>query len=617
MSFDIFDSRFKKVHFHRLVMWAAFLGREFVGRMETQRFCRRDGGRVLYVLDTNVLLANAAPTRVGPVAPTGGHGDGAFLPHLYPLAHEGGLNAEEREVLRDSRYDESRLATHVAEFLSRAVLSHANESRKALLGEDNVTPKGSVEVYMFDGHLEEQNDSIGYYKQHAKDKTAEATQEDNAERIERYQKRIAEKVAAQKNKGKTLQVKRLIDKITDKIMEGESMSGIGSAIIAGKLQSIHAYKLDMETFRKLKLSAQQQHAGSETDEEGAARSFLHWYFSRRLESKLRRAKRTEDSSQPGESARKFQNDVNSLVELTLMNKRLLDADASTRIVFVTCDRAMVRAGYLGEGSFSAGFENQLTEYIRTDGIRDFVSQAKLLRDFFEIKPEQPSWFDSFGRHYVRHMHAFAHDEIAEGKNESLATIFSGMFARQADAIFEDPAKLEHIALGYRHLTPPKDDGAGKPHHMAREYRKSVDAWNGLVWRAMRTTRVNQIRRDQPETYEAILQLMTEHQKANDPKSKALHLKQAAARINDYLEQMRDLAMLRFSDLGTEFLNTEEKVPQQRWIVRNPPDLCFSVLSNTRKMFERLTRPYPHGYNRAPVSQFQKDYDCVEQDAGAS
>lgn len=614
MSSNIFDRFFRKVHFHELVMWAAFLGREFLGRMETQRFCNREGGRVLYVLDTNVLIANAAPTRVGPVSPTGGHGDGACLPPVYPLAHETGLDVEQRAILRDSRYDESRMATHVAEFLSEAVLAEADGTRRDVLKDTTLPPKGSYDVFMFGGHLDERNDTLKLYTQHAKDRTAEATQEDNARRIEGYQQRIKEKVAGQKNKGKQLRVKQLIDKITDKIMQGESMSGIGTAIIAGKFQSIQAHKLDMETFRKLELSEQRQHAGSESEEEQVARSFLHWYFSGKLESKLRWAKRDQGAAHSGERARNFQNDVTCLTELTLMNKRLLDADSRTRIVFVTCDRAMVKAGYLGEGSFSAGFENHLNEYMSAFGLRDFVWYGKLLRRFFEIEPDRSSWFDRFGRHYVHHMHAFAHDEIAEGKDGSLATIFSGMFARQADAIFEDPAKLEHIALGYRHMSPPSDDDADEPYHMAREYRKSVDAWNGLVWRAMRTARVNRIEREQNDTYDAILQLMINHEEANDPKSKAAHVAQAAARINDYLEQMRDKAMLRFSDLGTEFLITEEKGPKPRWVVRNPPDLCFSVLAKTRTMFERLARPHPFGYNNAPVSEFQRDYDRVEQDA---
>jgi len=75
---------------------------------------------------------------------------------------------------------------------------------------------------------------------------------------------------------------------------------------------------------------------------------------------------------------------------------------------------------------------------------------------------------------------------------------------------------------------------------------------------------------------------------------------------ELIDRARDRTMLHLSNLGTDILQKKD-----RWLARNPPDLLFFHLDNTRRIFKRLSSP--SGYAGDGKMSFDDDYTAIEGD----
>lgn len=594
--------------FIRLVRDAAFLAREFFGQQESLSF-EEDGGENIYVVDSGILTGFAAASRHGPKAFGGAYGYGELLPQYYPIQYESGLTDLEKAELKRSRQENALSAVGVSSLLCATALQWATKTRLDIDGKRKQDLDG-FQVYVLPSHIREHNQTAQRFKREAGYQSRGETPEQGRHRANRIAEQLASLLKRRNQNEDEISPEGLLENLIDFTILTEANNSIGAAEVNAKYVQIEAMPFEFEDLAKSKALRNFPISDPPEEDEEFARGFLTWHFSVLLESKKRRH---EEASRNGflgfeeHTDNAYESDFHALTHLAMLNFRLLSLGVKTRVVFLTTDRTIVRSLYSEGSKFSDRYEDLVQQYLlqRSGSVLESENIRAALSRVFKSN-DNPNWFDHFGLHYVRHIHALAHNTIAEEIDpSSLTTIFSGLFAfGQQDNL----RKLEKIALGGE--TPPLAQ------NFAEDYRERISSWLKVTKKALRKKRVDRIEEDASEAYGALVDMLVRGQHGSI--ESAEDREKVGFLINEYLEQQRDETMLSFSDLGTDLLIQKGSSAGWRrhnsaetWIVRNPPDLFFSRLRNTRDMFERLSSP--EGYIQMDTSAFSRDLDKLYED----
>lgn len=592
--------------YHTLIREAAFLAREFLGQQESINFANA-GGRNIYVVDSGVLTGYAAAARHGPRAFGGSYGYGELLPSLYPAREETGLTKEERKTLKERRQEESLMAMRVSDLLCRTALGWSHQARNSIEGD---LPKDcDYAIFMLPSHISEKDRTARKYEMESGYQAGEETPDQTKARTEAIATQLTTYLKRQNRTGGVINAANLLDKLIHHVMLREASNSIGAADINAKYKRINAIEFDFGSFSGFDTATHQSATEPLDEDEAAAEEFLTWYFGRLLHHKKRRDHQDQSIEGGASESRvniSFENDVNALTQVAMLNYRLLSLNIDRRVVFMTTDRTIVRACYLGFSLFSERFEQLRSEFLRQrrGNMLDTARISRMLSRYFR-PDEHPKWFDYFGRHYIRHIHALAHNAIAEkGGKKSLATMFSGLFVNWAEELEDSFEELELMAKGKR---------VSLPNEFADEYKETIASWSEMTQEALKSGRLERIKTDAKEAHEALYAMLLRGTGVSgNPQLDREHI---AYLLNEALEQQRDETMLTLSNLGTNLLIQPGRRSglsvRDAWIVRSPPDLHFTKLRRTKHMFEQLART--RGYVHLPTNIFEKDMETLKAD----
>ncbi|KNG94564.1 hypothetical protein [Pseudaestuariivita atlantica] len=583
----------REEQFHQLFRRSAFLAREFFGQIESHRFSNEKVGRkIIYVYDTSILTALTAPWSVGPLQGRSRHGLGQLLPRMYQIATEYGLDAEDRKVLRVQRAAEDRLAIRITELLANAAVEGANAAWKD--GGRNSSPP----LWQMRAHFEETNRLRDAIRHRVDSLKGTQRLQNEADRRNHMKKFVELALKSWAKNGERHSLPDFLDYVVDEIMTREVLSGFG---VARQSASLNAF--DRKCF-KLEDLADYNVAGLETlfgmeysPMEREAHAFLERYWQERLQRKVR-ASSTETW--------RIQRDAEALAELAIVNRRILDHGFDLRVVLVTGDRNLVEASYNGSDKIETSLDDIVGRFYGGGDYSEFRRRTELLNEFFlnvaDGQDERKNWFDRFSLHYVRHLHAFAHDEIAEGvQTAKVFSFLSGLFVDTAGPILQKRRLLEDISLGRKTEKPPRN--------FREEFLDVIENWDRLALRKVKQSRFSSWHSLDETSQAHLVQIISDDLKrlSGGETSEPLDFEAAAIWMMEYVDRTRDRTMLHFSNLGTEMLQGTGG----GWIVRNPPDLQFSNLKNTKAIFDKLASRY--GYAGAKQDAFHKDFEAISDD----
>ena len=292
---------------------------------------------------------------------------------------------------------------------------------------------------------------------------------------------------------------------------------------------------------------------------------------------------------------RIDDDVDALVQLTLINRRLINGHEKMRhrLVFVTGDRNLVRAAY---GVIRSKIDQEIRSYVLrglTKGNLDAEGARLLsgrLRHYFGVKIDDqgksvgesstnyiPGWFENFSHHYVRHFWSICGDALIDlgTENDRVRDFFHGFFANAGDRLKLSRRNLEQRVL---RSVPLDLQVAGSV-----DVQRVLRDWEALTRRRLTARRVSSV------SLEDFLTFSAKAQPTQLPKI-----------FMELSERQRDRSMVQVSDYGAE------SVLRDRGVV--PPDLHFRTMPVATRMFQWLATN-----NYSEPGLFQKDFEALSGD----
>ncbi|MCT0223975.1 hypothetical protein [Synechococcus sp. CS-1328] len=301
-------------------------------------------------------------------------------------------------------------------------------------------------------------------------------------------------------------------------------------------------------------------------------------------------------------------DRDALVQLALLNKvnhdgRHAFGGYSTRIILITCTPEISNVAYkahdhlrskLGEYLSTypgAGTGNDLTEFLRLN-----IRRMELFFAFNEETQQEDRWFKAFGLHYVRHISGFLGDlslptsiplpddvTSAEMKDKSRLRLesiafFSGLFVEQTgrselpmkvlNEIIDEPERFINVPPGFR-----------------ISFIDLLQKWNDFIQASLgsanidKSTKLNTVgSKGNDDLKEAFKTALI----ANTPNCSTGEVNLSTI-LSEVVERTRDQMVLQFSFHGTELARISGTTSR-----RTPPDLFFRNLNVSFKMFQKMS-----------------------------
>lgn len=594
-----FKSRLRFVReeqFHQLFQRSAFLAREFLGQLESHRFENSESGsKICYVFDTSVLSALSAPWVVGPLQGRSRHGLGQLLPRMFQIRTEVGFDEDDQRTLRMQRAAEDRLAIRVTELLAKAAVEAAYQSRfNKPVGVD-VT---KAPLWQLSAHHDETNAVRRALVRRVEGLQGSITLQSEDKRRAHTKQFVVMALKSWAARGERHRIRDFLDYLVDEIMSREMLSGFGVASQSANLNSFTRSAFNFEELSEFRIPGLDALLGEPLSEmERVAQEFLESYWTERLQRKFQAA--ASDNS-------RVRRDAQALAELAVLNRRILDHGINLRVVLVTGDRNLVEASYNGSDRIETSLDDNTGRLYGRGDYSEYRRRSECLQEFFlrvsGANSERAGWFDRFSLNYVRHLHAFAHDEIAEGEQtEGVFGFLSGFFAETASSILQDRGLLEEIALGRSAEKPP----AG----FRESFLETIENWDLLARRKVKESRFSSWNTLGPEAEKHLLEIVSDdlNRLSADKVDDTHTFEMAAIWTAEYVDRTRDQTMLHFSNLGTDILQGGDG----GWIVRNPPDLHFSNLPKCMEIFRKLSSR--HGYGGGNKDAFHRDFEAIVED----
>ncbi len=558
---------------HQLSNAMAFLHCEILGRNNSREFLRQPQHKITYVFDTDVIVAFATPFAIGP-APVSGEiqqrngvlqrrGYGQLLPR-YP--------ADMSENMLRIRAEENGVAWRTTGLLTEKSFQTAFDECGA--------------IYQFPQHLEQTNiirrKVEKDYLEIRKSTTGAPKSKTNAELRFHRNTLALSKVLLSENRSTEELIGFLSRRLETSFLEYyDGRSGIEMEYKNfNDFENLYgSVKPFREKLLSRDISSNYQFNKDFLEAEEVALKILNELWFRRL-------RRTS----PWKNSENIEDDVNALVELTRVNRRLIyiRGDQPERVVFVTGDRSLIEATY-GisrweiERYVNAFVNGRITEQEFT--LHDAQECSRKLREYFGIHLEEsPStsirgWFENFSYHYVRHFWALAgealidpnsstfradgkdaSDQNTKGKEQALQDFFHGYFAIVGERLSLSRKNMEKRVL------------RKKPHPSSLKLDVNVkmflDEWKRLTRDRIESRRLADL--DRKEFSDTL--------KNQNNKDNLLEV------FEELAERQRDRAMVDISDYGAALLfQASENISM-------PPDLYFKTLNRTNNIIHNLADP---------------------------
>jgi len=260
----------------------------------------------------------------------------------------------------------------------------------------------------------------------------------------------------------------------------------------------------------------------------------------------------------GESIPTVNSDSLSLAQLHLLNYRLKKRNSNKRFVFITADEKLVKSTY--------GIRKKTSGSIACEAIGNF-SEA-----------------------YVRHIRAFSGDalfEFSEEENAKDIDLFDGLLANWSESTKINLSALEKIALRRSSL-----EDTGLDH---KDIQEAQLEWEKLTDKAIKQYNLESY--GDEEIIEKVIKDRIRKFSSSTTWSKVVLV------LREDVSRVRDRTFLKLSDLGYE---TVIRAPIGR---RNPPELVYDSLTNTNKIFSKLSSS--SGYSG--IEEFELDFQNIKDD----
>jgi len=561
----------------RVLSGMAFLHSEFMGRKESVRFRTTQGSSITYVYDTDVIGAYTNPWETGPEG-SDGWGYGQLLPRSESVANS--------TPLRQRQFEDGN-AWHVARILSEQALRAHSESNEETIG-----------IVMFGPHLSE---------------------------IEWRQKRLVDSALSHVGKDTTFLGRDAFREQTEKTLERLLSSGASDDEVltyasrrmeTSLLEHFDGRSRDnraAENFDILKrrfgpfvsfgeISKSLPSVGELPDfleVETLARKVLTGFWTKRLAGQ-----KFAGHNQGRFLRQNFRNDVDVLVELALVNRRLLELSVPHRIVFVTGDRNLVKSTYQIDHS---ELRREIREVLLATASHGYLDSAdknrtimlgKGLETYFFRSNSDPDskyasrdWMSNFSYHYVRHFWAVAGEALIEtNETRAFQDLFHGLFARRGNWVRDSRRSIEELVLGGPDYERDEEFDDFDP-------EVCVEKWNSLTASRIRDARAAEFGIDKNLRSE-----ISETERSDRILSKP---KSIVDTLVEFTNRRRDRVMLALSDLGAiEVLRSLRAGGEYQ-------DIVFISLFKTMELIRKLCTP--NYYSSDTVDRFLSDFESVKED----
>jgi len=552
----------------------ALLHSEFMGRKESVNFKKKPGSIITYVYDTDVIRAYTLPWDTGPEN-TKGWGYGQLLPKAKTIDPD-------KSALEQRQHEDGN-AWQTARILSETALKAHTEGERSHdgivmfdqhLGEVRVHEKGyrdsiptalsQTRAFMgkddFRQQTENTLDRLGGAKTPEEDILTYASRRMEASFLENYDGRPS--------------AQRAVENFD--ILNKEFGSFVSFSEVEKSLPKFE----DNPNFLEV---------------EAFARKVLTKLWTLRL-----------SKSKPGRSkTRNFQNDIEVLVDLAVINRRLLEASISHRIVFVTGDSNLVKSTYFVEHDELRNVVQLVFNEANSGVHLDYAAQArnkamerKLETYFFNCNFDSQQefankdWISNFSYHYVRHFWAVAGEALIETSDTSaFQDLFHGLFARRGNWVRDSRRSVEKLVL------------RGPASMYEQEFEdfepeECLIRWNELTASRIRDARAKEFGIDRELTIEF-------GKKPTDDDASGKKSRSLVSMLVEYSNRRRDRVMLALSDLGAkDVLQSVNSGGEYQ-------DLYFVSLPNTIKLLQNLC--VPGYYSSEAVYKFLDDFNALKDD----
>jgi hypothetical protein len=552
-----------------LVRRAAFLHREFMA-FDAERSFTEGSGTVTYVLDSDVLKAFADPHLYGPEEMPSWQeetraksremrGQGQLLPRRS-LALE--------SVPAGLRDREDQRAMNVVRLLTQEILQ-----KSARQPEDA--------LFQFPAHYKETESDIKFAAETARNEVGPNRAASQPDMVEANLTRTSVLVlrAMMEQGHDRIDMRRAVMSIAENQMR-RSTYGQSRAVRQNDRFSI----LESRYAPRKELNAL-----TDIGVDGKFDGPIYEQGKRLLEGFLSYRQSAFRFSSTGTS---IDGDAQALASLAILNKQLIDLDRNRRIVMISGSVAIVRGLYDLGPEFrhhlrQMGWQKKLPEGSSLDTWLSFFGYKPNSDD----KPGHANWLHDFSFRYFRHYTGFAKVFLVDEQDQpKVDDLFNGLFAMTTNQVMTKRALVESIASSGQLRQPNVSNGES-----AKIYVDVLEQWDRLTARALEAAQARAA--DLPEKAVAAIggRILESSISAAD----------IEADIAEHVARQRDRSMLELSQMGARAL-----LAQRELSVRNPPDLFFSSLSNTNRIFENLAR---HDVYSGEPDKFVRDYKSIDDE----
>lgn len=268
-------------------------------------------------------------------------------------------------------------------------------------------------------------------------------------------------------------------------------------------------------------------------------------------------------AQTQESRANAKVDALALAQLYHVNTKLLDSDYD--VIFVTHDKKLVETVYEAELSKVAGVNEEVAK--------------------------------RFARKFVRHVWAYTSDAIVEpDRRDEFINWLASLFSDISGTGITSDKNLTAFARGQKTL-----------HISKSKVEKSIDDWRQITTNGISQFTLRKFENDREKYDRLMSSFLGKIEEVRNPRNQKFSSWRALIdELEELNDQYKDRAFLNFSNIGVESIIDAAKFGQ-----RNPPDLDFESLSNTKNILLKLRTDL--SYPTDGALEFYKDYQKIKDD----
>lgn len=263
----------------------------------------------------------------------------------------------------------------------------------------------------------------------------------------------------------------------------------------------------------------------------------------------------------GAIEKKIRADATSLAQLFIINSKLKDTKKS--IVFVTHDKKLVETAYKA--------------------------------DLSSIPNVDPKLAKSFARNQIRHVWAYASEAIVEpDRQDKFINWLTSIFATISRTGITSDKELSKYARGEAQLVIEIEDVV-----------KAIEDWREITKQGISQFTLRKYGSDNDKFLKLRTAFLSkiESVRTSGTEQKFSGWESLIDELEELNDRFKDRAFLNLSNIGIEAVINASKVGQ-----RNPPDLEFESLENTRNILKRLRTELK--YTEEGAGKFERDYDKI-------